>query len=273
MNEIKLIALDIDGTLLDDSKDLPPANREALSEASRRGVRIAIASGRMTSTIVPIEEMLGIDCIIMAYNGARIVGPKSEGRPLIAYRPLPADVAEIFIRFSRDHRYPLNFYHDEKLYAAERFAHQPLTELYSSRTSAAYDLVPDLDRFLGVSPTKLILLADPPDRDRLYEEFRAMLGSRAFITKSEPEYLEVMDSGVDKGSGLLSIAQHYGVALEETMAIGDGQNDLEMIIKAGWGVAMANSRPQVKAAARVVTERTNNDGGVAEAVERWVLRR
>ena len=271
MKKIRLVALDIDGTLLDDQKRLPPANREALEAASRRGVIIAIASGRMIPRIEPIEDLLGIDCVLIAYNGGKVAGRRQEGRPIIVHRPLPADVAEFFINYSRETGYLLNFYHEDRLYAEDGPRRRPFIDLYTARTGAEFHLESDLRRFLGIAPTKLILLTDRVDRDRLHDEFQKKLGQRAFFTKSEPEYLEIMAPGVDKGSALVDIARHYGTGLDETMGVGDAENDIELLRAAGWGVAMANSPPEVKAAAKAVTVRTNNEGGVAEAIDRWVL--
>jgi HAD superfamily hydrolase (TIGR01484 family) len=144
-------------------------------------------------------------------------------------------------------------------------------EIYARRTGAEYHIEGDLRRFIGVEPTKLILLASPEERDRLHDDFRARLASRAFITKSDPEYLEIMAPGVDKGAALRLIAGHYGVPESSVLAVGDADNDIGMLGAAGRGIAMANASPHVKAAARGVTERTNNEGGVAEAVRRWAL--
>ncbi|HVR74656.1 MAG TPA: Cof-type HAD-IIB family hydrolase [Planctomycetota bacterium] len=271
MGKIRLIALDVDGTLLDDQKRLPPAHREALEEAASRGILIAIASGRMTPTIEPIQDLLGIDCILIAYNGARVLGSRRERRALITHCPLPADVAGVFIEFSREREYLLNFYHEDRLYAEGGPRRLPFIEIYSRRTGARYEIVDDLSRFRKVAPTKLILLSSPEERDRFHDEFRAALRERAFITKSDPEYLEVMAPGVDKGTALDLVAKHYGIPLEEVMAVGDAENDIGMLRMAGLGVAMQNAPPHVKDAARVVTEESNNEGGVAGAIRRWAL--
>ncbi|MBI4602714.1 MAG: HAD family phosphatase [Planctomycetes bacterium] len=271
MAKIRLIALDIDGTLLDDRKELPAANREALQEASRRGILVAIASGRMTPTIEPVEDRLGIDCIVIAYNGGKVLGTRGEGRPVIDHRPVPAAVSDEIIEYSRAHGHLLNFYHEDRLYAEDGAGRRRFMEIYSSRTGARYRIEPDLSRFRGVEPTKLILLADPPERDRLHDRFRASFGPRAFITKSDPEYLEIMAPGVDKGTGLELLARHCGLAAEEVLAVGDAENDVGMLRAAGVGVAVGNAQPHVKSQARFVTEGTNNDGAVAEAVRRWAL--
>ncbi len=271
--EIKLIALDVDGTLLDDRKRLPAANREALHEAVKRGVRVAIASGRMTPTIDPIQDMLGLDCIVIAYNGGKVVGSRSEGRHLIAHRPVPTFVADHFITYSQEHGHLLNFYHEDRLFAEDGGSRRTFMDIYSSRTGARYEIEADLGRLRGIEPTKLILLAEPGIRDRLHDAFRALFAERAFITKSDPEYLEIMAPDVDKGSALPLIAQHYGILPGEVLAVGDADNDLGLLRGAGVGVAVRNAKPHVQAAANWVTERTNNEGAVAEAVERFVLLR
>jgi Cof subfamily protein (haloacid dehalogenase superfamily) len=270
MKKIRLIALDLDGTLLDDRKDIPPANIEALREAQAAGIRIAIASGRMTPRIVAVEERLGIDTAIIAYNGGKIIGERLKGRPLLLHLPLPAAVADVFIRFSRQSGHLLNFYLEDTLYAEDGEVRRRFMEIYSGRTGAEYRIV-DLSRFLGTAPTKLILLAEPPECDRLLERFRGELGPRASITKSDPEYLEIMAPGVDKGTALPALAEHFGISTEEILAIGDADNDTGMLRRAGVGVAMANATPGARQAAAAVTERSNNEGGVAEAIRRFAL--
>jgi Cof subfamily protein (haloacid dehalogenase superfamily) len=271
MEKIRLLALDVDGTLLSDEKLLSPENREAIQAAFRRGVHVAIASGRMTPRIEPIEDLLGLDCHILAYNGAKVVGQRAEGRPTIVHTPVEASVAEELIHYSRDHGLLLNLYLDDRLHAERGPTRDALRELYATRTGAEYALVDDLRSFIGCRPTKMILLAEESERDRLHDEFRARLAGRAFVTKSEPEYMEVMSCGIDKGAALLFLARHLGLGAESVMAMGDATNDTEMLAAAGLGVAMANAPAGVKAAARSVTSRSNNDSGVAEAVSRWIL--
>jgi Cof subfamily protein (haloacid dehalogenase superfamily) len=269
---IKLIAFDIDGTILDDQKRLVSANRDAFQEAERSGLLLCIASGRMLSTIENVEKQLGVDCVIIAYNGGMIAGRRAEGRPLLGHWPVPADVADFFIGFAREHHYLLNFYRQDLLYAEEAQIDNPLLEIYSRRTGARYNLVPDLRRsFPGETPTKLILLAEAGQCARLLPELRRLLEGRACIVKSEPEYLEITAPGIDKGSALPVIAGRYGISPDDIMAVGDAENDIGMLRAAGLGVAVANASPEVKICAGCVTERTNNEGGAAEAIYRWAM--
>jgi len=269
---IRLIALDVDGTLLTDGKELPAVNREALHAAQAKGVHIAIATGRMIPSIEPIEELLGMDCALIAYNGAKVVTPRAEGRECIQHKPLDPGLAGRLLVFARDGGYLLNFYIDDVLYAEEPVSEEGrrLAEIYATRTGAKYHFT-DLDRFAGRSPTKAILLADPQERDRLWEHFRAELDGQATVTRSDPEYLEFMARDVNKGTALPVLAGHFGISTSEILAMGDADNDQELLEQAGLGVAVANARDVAKKAARFVTRRTSAEGAVAEAVERWVL--
>ena len=270
MGDIRLIALDIDGTLVNDQKEVPPENLEALQEARAKGVYVAISSGRMIPSIEPIEAKLGIDTVILAYNGGKVVGPRAEGRQEILHRPVPATEAARFVDYSRERGHVLNFYHEDRLYSEEgddSYTH--FRDIYSGRTGSVYHFT-DLDEFRDVSPTKLILMAHPEERDRLVDELSPDF-PELFLSKSDPEYLEITARGVNKGTALPALAEYFGFSTEEILAIGDADNDNQMLEAAGLGVAVANARETTKAVADVITERTNNDGAVAEAVRRFVL--
>src|SRR5690606_37040063 len=114
MAPIRLVVLDIDGTLLDDDKRIPAANLEALRKARQAGVHVAIASGRMLPTIETVERLLEIDAVVIAYNGGKVVGPREKGRPEIVHQPVPAELAESFIELSRERGYLLNFYYEDR---------------------------------------------------------------------------------------------------------------------------------------------------------------
>lgn len=273
MTSIKMIATDLDGTLLDDSKRVPAENLTALREASERGIVVALASGRMLSNVERTETLLcGLDCVLIAYNGAKVAGPRGNGRPLLLHRPLSADITEVLIEYSHRTGFLLNFYADEILFAEDGAQRRPYMDLYTRRTGVPYRIVGDLlSEFRGVCPTKLIVLADSAETPGIMETLRAEVGDRICMTLSEPEYVEITAPGVDKGGILGPIASQYGISLAEVLALGDADNDVSMLRTAGIGVAMANAPERVQAAAGRVTERTNNEGGAAEAIRRWAL--
>jgi len=267
---IRLIALDLDGTLLDEKKTISRRNREALARASDMGVVVALASGRMTDCIAPTAEALGIDCPIIAYNGGMARGPVADGRPVLFHRPLEARYASKLIGFCRG-RYLLNVYYDDKLYAEEKPELRRFAEIYSTRTGAVYEFVPDLGVFEGREATKAIIIVDHPERERLHEEWSRRFDGEANIVKTDPEYLEFMERGTDKGVALVAMCEALGVPVEESMACGDGDNDAEMLAAAGIGVAMANASRKTVAAADEVSGLTCIQDAVADAVERHVL--
>ena len=179
-NSIRLIALDLDGTLLTDEKRVSPRNRAALAEAAARGVVVALASGRMTACIEPFARELGLDCPIIAYNGALVRGTEASGRPALLHRPLPARYGRELVDYCRG-RYLLNFYLDDRLFAEDRGDLRRFAELYSSRTGAVYEFVPDLRELATAGPTKAIVVTDPPERERLHDEWAARWGDLANV--------------------------------------------------------------------------------------------
>jgi len=271
MEKFRLIALDIDGTLVNDEKRVPEANREALQRAVSAGFHVAIASGRMTPRIEPVAEQIGIDPVIIAYNGGKVVAPHSEGRRTLYHKPLSAEVAEKLIQFSREEGLLLNFYHEDRVFAEDGPRRRPFMDIYHRRTGAEYEVVSDLTQFFGITPTKLILLTETAERDRLCDHFREELAGQAFVTKSDPEYLEIMADGVDKGRSLSTLGEHYGLSTDEMIGVGDANNDLELVRSAGLGIAVANATDDLKAVADEVAEKSNNEAAVADIVERWLL--
>ena len=267
---VRLIALDLDGTLLDSSGRIPERNREALREAASRGIAIALASGRMTDCITPTADALGVDCSIIAYNGGMARRSEADGRAVVFHRPLQARYGRALIDYCRG-RHLLNFYHDDKLYAQSTPELRRFAEFYTSQTGAVYSFVDDLARFTDLEPTKLILVTDPPRRDELYEELVVKWGDEMTAVKTNPEYLEFLNRETDKGVALRALGDALGLSMSEIMALGDGDNDAQMLGVAGLGIAMANASELSKRSARLVSDLTNDECAVAAALDRYVL--
>jgi len=266
---VRLIALDLDGTLLDAKGRLPAENARALASFAARGAVVALASGRMTDCIAPTAAALGIDCPIVAYNGAMVRDRLSASRRTIFHRPLEPEHGDRLLEYCADRRFLLNYYLDDVLYADGDPALRRFADLYAAQTGARYRFVPDVRVLKGNAPTKLILIADPvhPDpertRDGQHARLTRTLGEAVAIVRTNPEYLEFLRLGVDKGVGLERLAAAYGIAREEIVAFGDGENDREMLAYAGVGVAPANAKESVKEVADVVLPWTNQEAAVA----------
>ena len=267
---IRLIAIDLDGTLFGEDLVISPANRAAIAAAQARGVAVTLATGRMFRSARPYARDLGITTPLICYQGALIRDPVTEAT--LFHRPLAQPLAREVIALVQAQGLHPNVYLDDTLYAD---ALNPGTEFYS-RLNGGLPIHPvgDLTAFLrrrGGDPTKLsVVLADEPATDALVAELHAHFGDRLYATKSYPIFAEALNATVDKGRALRTLAAHLGIAPEETLAIGDGSNDLPLLQAAGIGVAMGQAHATVRAAAHHVTSPLAEDG-VAAAITRFVL--
>ena len=275
----RLIALDLDGTLLDDAGEVSPADAEALRRFAAAGGLVVLASGRMTANVRPCYGRLGLDGPTITYNGALARTSEAEGADIILETALPARYADEIIDYTRRERFHLNYYLDETLYARDDPELRQYADLYSRQTGAVFHFVPDLERFRGRSPTKLIIVTDPTDpgrpdprrRDELYQVWQTRWGSEVTVMRTNPEYLEFYHRDSSKGRALAAVASRYGVDISLTLAFGDSHNDLALLEAAGCGVAVANAKVEVKAAADWVSPLSNNESAVADAIDRLVV--
>ena len=271
----RLLAFDLDGTLLDDKKKLPEENRQALIEAAARGMILVPATGRILRGIPEtIKELPFIRYYILS-NGAAVVDTR-EGKTL--YRAdVPLDLALRAYDYMDTLPVIYDCYQDEigwmsrEMYerCAPYFAYEPgILDLVNRLRIRVEDFKGTL-REKGRPLQKLQMYFLPEDEEerqrqlkRIPERFPDLVA-----TSSTSNNIELNHADANKGKAMLALAQVLGVAREETLAFGDGSNDSSMLRAAGWGVAMANSTPDVKAAADEVTM-SNNDAGVAKALRR-----
>ncbi len=272
----RLVALDLDRTLLDDAGQVSAEDAGALREFTAGGGLVVLASGRMTDNIRPFLAQLGIDGPTIAYNGAMVRDASARGGELILHTPLPARYADALLDYTRQEHFHLNYYYQEKLYARDDPSLRPYADFYSRQTGAVFHFLPDLERFRGCEPTKLLIVTDPSvpgefvprRRDELYATWEERWGREVTVMRTNPEYLEFFHQEASKGRALAALAAHYGIAREETMAFGDSYNDVSMLEWAGCGVAVANAKEVAREAADWVSPRTNNESAVAEALRR-----
>ena len=272
---IRIIALDLDGTLFDDRGEISPLDQAALRRFHAQGGLVVLASGRMTAAIRPTGARLGIDGPIIAYNGAMVRDALARGNTVLLHQPLPARYADELVDYAHRERFHLNYYLDDVLHAWDDPELRRYADIYARQTGSIFHFAPDLRAFRGSSPTKIILITDrsvpgrynPRGRDELYDLWQRRWGEEVRITRTNPNYLEFWNREVDKGTALAAIALHYGIPREETMAFGDARNDLPMLRWAEVGVAVANAEEEVKAAADYVSPFTNNESAVGRAIE------
>jgi len=260
-----VLAVDIDGTLLNSRSEIPEAHAEALRKADAAGVRIVFASGRMLPATTVGGDQLGLTRQpAVGYNGGRVVDAEDN---VLFHQPVPADLARTLVQRFMDLGHHINYYLDDVLYIARR---NEWGDLYARRTGSTQVEVGDLRRFDGETPTKVLIVADIPIVNELFPPYRDEFGDRLYVTITNPEYLEFMNRDVSKGIGLAHAVAHLGVPRERVAAIGDANNDLSMIEWAGCGVAMASAPEHVRAAADLIAP-SSDENGLAWFIEEHVL--
>jgi Cof subfamily protein (haloacid dehalogenase superfamily) len=267
---IKLLAIDLDGTLLNNNGEIDKEDKIALKKFYERGGIIVLASGRMTDCVSLYSKILEIDTPLIVYNGAMVRLREKEKRKIIYHNPVPLKYSKFIINYCSKNKFFLNFYHNDILYAVNDPLLKKYADIYSNQTGAKYIFVENLKSFENYKPTKLILITDTENkeikrtRDYQYKYFKKLFGKNLNIVKTNPEYLEFMNKYVNKGNALKALAQYYGIKRDEIIAFGDGENDLEMILYAGISVVPKNAKEKIKKYAKIVSDYSNDDAYIAK---------
>ncbi len=269
---IQLLALDIDGTIAGESNTVREPVRKAVAAAKAKGIRVAIATGRMFRSARRFAEAIGTDLPIISYNGAWIKDPVTE--TVHWHRPVGRDLAtELLDYFERPEwrsTVSVHFYIDDKLYVREL---SDASRRYSERSGIEAIAVGDLRETLHTEPTKILALsADAAEIARVTAGLKQRYGpDELYCTRSVATFIEACHPQVNKGEAIRFLAQKMlGLRPENVMAVGDNFNDLEMLQYAGLGVAMGSAPEAVKAAAKWVAPDVEADGAAA-AIARFLL--
>ena len=218
-------------------------------------MRVLVVTGRMFQSVRPYVLDAGITDPVICYQGAVVAEPES-GR-FLRHEPIPLELAREAIAAVEAEGFPLNCYVDDELYVAR---HTPESNAYASFQGITVHAVGDLRGWLGDAPTKLVTVGEPELLDDLELRMKAHFDGRLFISKSLPYFLEFASAAVTKGSGLAFLAEHLGFSAERTVAIGDGENDVELLEWAGYAVAVANAHERLLAIADAVCPPASEEG-------------
>jgi hypothetical protein len=261
-----LLAIDLDGTLVEPLRPVRRAVVAAVKRAADAGVRVTLVTGRMYVGTRPFAELLELDGPIACYQGA-VIADARTGR-FAAEIPLANALAMRAYAAAKSAGYHVQFYRDDRFYVEENNAY---AQLYARTSGTEPVVVASLpDAFAGQSSTKVNIVADPDQTPAALVLMQRVMGTEAYVTRSNPEFVEMLDPRVDKGAALRIVAERLGVPLERVMAIGDSYNDLPLLRAAGFAVAMGSAPAELKAEADAVVGDVAADG-VAEAIERYVL--
>ncbi|RHW38092.1 HAD family phosphatase [Neobacillus notoginsengisoli] len=241
--DIKLIALDMDGTLLDDNLEVSAENRQAIREAEEKGIKVVLSTGRNLTTCRDYAVSLQLSSYLVTINGAEIYGPEGE---LVERNPVSLPLMQWMFDVSKKHN--TNFWAIST------------TDIFRNRMPKAID-----------QHEWLKFGFDIPD-DAVRETVLGLLREKGEleISNSSPTNLEVNAVGINKAVALNKVCEKLDIKMENVMAVGDSLNDILMIKEAGVGVAMGNAQDIIKQEADWVTV-SNNESGVAKAIREWVL--
>jgi Cof subfamily protein (haloacid dehalogenase superfamily) len=263
----RLLATDIDDTILAGDGSLPEANHQALERLHRRGIPVVFSSGRATVSVRDMARRilpLADDEYLIAFNGARVVTAQSE--QVLFERSLPPEVVTAVADYAGHHGLLLHGYDAERFLANRN---DPRCDEYARDTQMSYRVVSDMSAALPEGSAKLLIIDDHEVLQRHKSALDGMASGRWVTTFSKPHYLEIISPGVDKGRALTRLAEQLRIPIAETVAVGDSLNDREMLAAAGLGVAVANARAELKEVADVTLERTATEGAIEELVERY----
>ncbi len=273
--QIRLISVDLDGTFLNEHGKISKNNLDAVKAAQQAGIIFSVATGRFYENAAIGMKDKGLDCPLISLNGGKIsLSPfgrvvaenkMSLESAMEAFRILEAQKADYYVfadgqvgirGFDDRHHSQLEFGEDRML----------------NETGTRYFYGADACLSLIEQGIYKFYVHAYHDREKLAAiRFALEYGiTRSVLTQSGVSNIEIMPAGIDKGSGVAQLADYLGIGLEEVMAIGDQDNDLPMIRRVGWGVAMGNATDEVKRQARLVTL-SNAEDGVAHAIRRYAL--
>jgi Cof subfamily protein (haloacid dehalogenase superfamily) len=263
---VKLVAFDVDGTLVGRDLAISPGVRAAVARMRERGTVGCLVTGRMYRATLPFARELYFDTPLICYQGAAIIDPTTD--EVLDHAALDNEVVRELISVAERDRMHLQLYRNDEYYCESR---NRFSDLYAALAITEPVIVPSLREAFAYSPaTKAVIVADAPDAERYAEMLERLFEKKAYVTRSLPEFVEVLNPAVDKGAALRFVAARLGVAMEDTMAIGDSWNDAPLLRAAGFAVAMGSAPPELRAEADATVADVAHDG-VAEAIDKYVL--
>lgn len=268
---VKLIAFDLDDTLLNKDTKITPRTLTAIQQAAQKGIFIVLCSGRAENGILPYVRALNIagtqqGRYIIAFNGASIFD--LHLRQPIYTNQVDTDILKFVYKEAKNRGMPSVVYAPSVIYS---WQDSEWARMDAKLCNLKFELVEDFEKFLEKGFPKMLVPSEP-EKVKLLKDFLCeKLDGRADIFISKPFFLEVMSHGVGKGASILRLAEQLGIPHEQTMAFGDSMNDESMLRSCACGVAMKNGLDYIKNICSFETRYDNNNDGIADFLENYVL--
>ena len=239
----KLLALDLDGTILDMSLNLDPRDVEALNSMVRAGVNVIPCTGRPFPGALPWVKRLGLPGPVICYQGAEV---RALDGSVMLDHGVTHELAMEVVHYAEARDLHVQAYRDDELIVPRD---RPEAHQYANHAGMKIHVVGDLDAAMGATTPKLVIVAEPATLEALLPEARARWAGRLNVATSIPSFLEFTSVGSDKASALAFLCEKLGITQQESVAVGDGRNDASMLAWAGLGVAIEGSPQEVLEAA------------------------
>lgn len=257
--DYKLIAVDLDGTLYNDTPEISKATIDAMIKAQKMGIRVAIASGRPFPGLFHARDALKLQehhGMLVSYNGGKVVDTTSH--ETLYENPIPHDLSIEVLNYLKD--FPLVPMIDDGkvIYVTDKNAYRVKEECLNDSMECVE--VPSLTECLNFPLIKILTAIEPEKLPEIFQVIGKPYEGILDFEQSAPYYIEAVPHGTSKASGLSKVCEKLGIDKEQVIAFGDARNDLEMIKFAGHGVAMGNACEELKECADEITLSNNEDG-------------
>ena len=263
---IKMLVLDIDGTIYRKDFTASAAVKSALRELTADGIKVVLATGRMFSATLPIAGDIGLTAPIVCYQGGLIKECSTDGKVLLE-KDVPEKYAREIIKILREKEIHCNLYIDDGLVVEND---NETIKRYTDERNVRYTVVNSFDNIELKNINKMLAIDTNPKKiESLQKQLAEKYAKDLYIIRSTPNFCEISNPQATKGNAIRFLAELWGIKHEEIMAIGDQDNDIEMLKAAGIAVAMGNGTDSLKEVADYVTDSVENDG-VVKAIQKFI---
>ncbi|WP_067140282.1 Cof-type HAD-IIB family hydrolase [Oceanivirga salmonicida] len=264
----KLIATDMDGTLLTSDKKISKENKESIIKAQENGVTFVLASGRIDEAMIPFAKELQMDKFggyILSYNGSKIINCKTND--IVFSQPLTKQDIEYLLEISKKFDIAVVTYIDKILYSTK---HHEYVDIESKITGFPIKIFDNIDEIKVDTVGKCMFIGDTDKTKELLLYLQEKDNNRFFTTLSDPHFLEVLHKNVNKGNSLLQLGNILGIKQKNIIACGDSYNDIELLKSAGLAIAADNAVKDIKAISNYISK-NNNEHILEDIIKKYVL--